>query len=274
MPRLNKGTEATRDFYDQVGWKRQDGILNDVRMFNWQEGPIHRQLEILRRDRVLHLIESGSWLVELGCGGTPSAYLADKCSKFTGVDFSVVGLAEAANALKKTGVEFELVESDITSLPFEDNKFDVAYSKHVIAHIDTVVGQIAMLSEAMRVVKPGGLLILITGNPFPLLFPYRLTRRLLAITPGLNWLLNKLRTKPPLPSKPMTLGWMKRQLEKCGEVTITGFEVPNWEFDRLVPAETTRVGSLVWRFILWLERYHPKSATRLGCNVLILVKKK
>jgi len=75
----------------------------------------------------------------------------------------------------------------------------VVYSAHAIYHIDTVDGQGAALREAMRVVRPGGRAIFVLANPFPLLFPYRLIRRVFAMTPGLNAVLNRLRAKPPLP---------------------------------------------------------------------------
>jgi ubiquinone/menaquinone biosynthesis C-methylase UbiE len=123
-------------------------------------------------------------------------------------------LCEAAAALERANVTFDTVEADITNLPFEDDTFDVVYSAHAIYHIDTVDSQAAALSEAMRLVRPGGRAIFVPANPFPLLFPYRLIRRVLAMTPGVNTVLNRLRAKPPLPYLPMPLGWMKGQLEK------------------------------------------------------------
>jgi hypothetical protein len=124
----------------------------------------------------------------------------------------------------------------------------------------------------MRVVRPGGRAIFVLGNPFPLLFPYRLVRRVLAMTPGLNNLLNCLRAKPPLPYLPMPLGWMKRQLAKRGDVRITGHAVPSVQFARRV-SETTAIGRLAWRVIQWLETHHADLAARLGCYVLIVVDK-
>ena len=131
-------------------------------------------------------IRTGLRLAELGCGGTPAVFLAERCVKYTAADFSSTGLSEAAVALKRTNVPFEIIETDITDLPFEDGAFDVVYSAHAIYHIDTVDGQAAAFREAMRVVRPGGRAIFVLANPFPLLFPYRLIRRVLAMTPGFN----------------------------------------------------------------------------------------
>jgi ubiquinone/menaquinone biosynthesis C-methylase UbiE len=270
----DKGTAATRDFYDRMGWRRQNGTLVDTFLFGWKDGPIHQTLDGLRKERVLQVAGGpGLRLAELGCGGTPAIFLAERCTKFVAVDFSSTGLYEAAIALKSANVAFETVQADITNLPLEDDTFDVVYSAHAIYHIDTVDGQAAALREAMRVVRPGGRAIFVLANPFPLLFPYRLIRRVLAMTPGLNAVLNRLRAKPPLPYLPMPLGWMKGQLEKWGDVRITGHAVPSVQFDRLV-SETTIIGRVAWPAIQWLETHHSDRAVRLGCYVLIVVTKR
>jgi SAM-dependent methyltransferase len=250
-------------------------MLVDTRLFGcgWTEGPIHRALDDQRKERLRHLVGGSALkLAELGCGGAPAAFLAERCATYTAVDFSSTGLSEAAAALKGANVPFQTIEADITDLPFEDGAFDIVYSAQAIYHIDTVDGQATAFREAMRVVRPGGRAIFVLGNPFPLLFPYRLVRRVLAMTPGLNNLLNCLRAKPPLPYLPMPLGWMKRQLAKRGDVRITGHAVPSVQFARRV-SETTAIGRLAWRVIQWLETHHADLAARLGCYVLIVVDK-
>jgi ubiquinone/menaquinone biosynthesis C-methylase UbiE len=268
-----KGTAATRDFYDRVGWSRQNGTLVDTLLFGWMDGPIHQALDSLRKERLLQVSGGpGLRLAELGCGGTPAIFLAEPCAKFVAVDFSSRGLSEAAAALQRANVTFETVEADITKLPFEDDAFDVVYSAHAIYHIDTADGQAAALRETMRVLRPGGRAIFVLANPFPLLFPFRLIRRVLAMTPVLNTVLNRLRAKPPLPYLPMPLGWMRRQLEKWGDVKITGHAVPSVQFDRRV-SENSMVGRVLWPAIHWLETNHSDQVVWLGCYVLIVVSK-
>jgi SAM-dependent methyltransferase len=226
MNELQKGTTATRDFYDTVGWRQKGDALVDTCLFGWSNGPIRQSLEAQRKQRVRHAVGGpGLKLAELGCGGTPAIFLADCCKTYTAVDFSLTGLSEATAALKGTNVPFETIEADITDLPFDDGVFDVVYSAHAIYHIDTIDGQMTAFREAMRVVRPGGRAVFVLANPFPLLFPLRLIRRVLAITPGLNALLNRLRAKPPLPFLPMRLGWMKRQLVS-GRNLFESFESP------------------------------------------------
>src|SRR5260370_21783759 len=100
MDKLYKGTTATRDFYNRVGWRRQDGTLVDTRLFGWTEGPIRRALEDQRKERLRHLAGGpGLKLAELGCGGTPAIFLAECCATYTAVDFSSTGLPHPPAAL-------------------------------------------------------------------------------------------------------------------------------------------------------------------------------
>jgi SAM-dependent methyltransferase len=273
LNRRNDGTTATRDFYNRVGWRRHNGTLVGTLMFGWMDGPIHETLDSQRKERVLQVAGGpGLRLAELGCGGTLAIFLAERCKKFVAVDFSSTGLCETAAALTRTNVAFETIEADITDLSFEDGAFDVMYSAHAIYHIDTAGGQAAALREAMRIVRPGGRAIFVLGNPFPLLFPYRLLRRVFAMTPGLNTVLNRLRAAPPLPYLPMPLWWIKGQLERWGDVKMTGHAVPSVGFDRRV-SEHTIIGQVAWRVIQWLETHHSDRAAWLGCYVLIVVSK-
>jgi len=274
MDKLHMGSAVARDFFNRIGWTRENGVLVDTLVWGGcKDGVIHRQLEEQRTQRVRQAVGGkGLRLAELGCGGTPAIFLAEQCSKFTAVDFSPTGLSEAALALKSANVPFDTVEADITNLPFEDGLFDVIYSAHAIYHIDTIKGQEAALREAMRIVRPGGRGVFVLANPFPLLFPYRLIRRVLAMTPGLNTILNRLRARPPVPYLPMPLGWMKRQLGRWGNVQITGHAVPSVPFDRGI-SEATVLGRMAWRSVRWLETHHPDVASRLGCYVLIVVDK-
>lgn len=274
MPILFKGTEATKEFYDRTGWRRQSGVLVDTALFcPTQAGPIMQSMIRRREQRIAELIGGpGLRLVECGCGGTPAVFLADRCRSFTAVDFSPTGLSEAAAALAPTGVEFSTVEADMTHLPFNDGDFDAAYSAHAIYHIDNPDGQAAALAEIMRVVRPGGRAVLVLANPFPLLFPLRLLRRVLARTPVISTLLNSIRAKPPLRYLPMPLGWLRRQLANWGDVQISCNAMASTWFDRNVP-EDTKFARGIWRAFRWIEMNHPRRAVRLGCYVTISVQR-
>jgi ubiquinone/menaquinone biosynthesis C-methylase UbiE len=274
MQGLFKGTEATKEFYDLTGWRRQDGVLIDTALFSVANaGPILQSMARRRQQLIGDLIGGpGLRLVDFGCGGTPAVFLVDRCKSFTAVDFSSTGLSEAAAALESTGVAFKTVEADMTHLPFGDGDFDAAYSAHAIYHIDNPDGQAAALAEIMRVVRPGGRAVFVLANPFPLLFLGRLVRRVLAMTPVVNTLLNSIRAKPRLPYLPMPLGWLRKQLTNWGDVQIRCHAMPSTWFDREI-SENTKLARWTWRALRWIEINHPKIAARLGCYVTILVQR-
>src|SRR5262245_56407499 len=105
MSDMYLGTEATKEFYEQTGWHRKDGVLVDTALFTPPKvGPILRSI-LERRENAIrnHIGGPGLSLVECGCGGTPALFLADRCENFTAVDFSSVGLREAATKLDASG---------------------------------------------------------------------------------------------------------------------------------------------------------------------------
>lgn len=273
-PGLFKGTSATKEFYDAIGWRRQEGVLVDTVAFTRRDpGPILRGLLQRRRQVIGEAIGGpGLNLVECGSGGKPATFLSDRCRCHTAVDFSATGLAEATMALRAAGVSFKTVEADITNLPFNDGEYDVAYSAHAIYHIDTADGQAAALSEVMRVVRPGGRAIFVLANPFPIAFPMRLVRRAAAMTPVLGPLLNRLRTKPPLPYLPMPLSWVQRQLARWGTVSMTCHAIPSVWFDQHV-SERSFIGRGLWQAIQLIETTSPVTAARLGCFVTVIVER-
>ena len=55
----------------------------------------------------------------------------------------------------------ELHTGDMTALPFEDNRFDVVLSSLAIHNISGRGGREKAISEAMRVLRPGGRLLIV-----------------------------------------------------------------------------------------------------------------
>ena len=103
------------------------------------------------------LLEPGQRLLDVGCGpGTITADLAARVApgEVVGVDTSakVLELARAAAAAAGvTNVAFRT--GDATSLPFEDDSFDVVHAHQVLQHLTDPV---AALREMRRVTRPGG----------------------------------------------------------------------------------------------------------------------
>jgi SAM-dependent methyltransferase len=269
---------SVRDFYDEVGWRRgDDGVVEDTRRFGVKEvGPIRRSLHDLRLARIREAIVRDAppaSLLECGCGGNPAMFLAGACEMYTGVDFSSAGLDMAEQRLAAAGVQRAvLLQAELGAMPFADNSFDAAYSAHALYHIPDADAQAQAMNEIMRVIKPGGVAVLVLANPRPLLFPGRLLRRLLADTPGISWLLNKLRRAGPLPYKPMPLGWMRRRLARHGEVRIGVYAIASVWFDQHI-TEHKGLGRLAWKIFARLERSAPALSAHLGNFVIISVKR-
>ena len=270
------GSEKTREFYDRVGWTKEDGILKDRLLFGARKaGPLKQSIHLARTERLVAAMAqlgAGIRMLECGCGGNPETAFLHLCKSYTGVDFSATGLGVAAEALSRTGIPFELKQADICKLPFAEGAFDAVYSAHAIYHIPDPEAQAAAYREALRVVRPGGMALFVMANPFPLAFPFRLLRRCLAVTPVLGKALDALRRKPPLPYLPMPLGWTRRILEEAGEVRITSYAMPSTWFAQNV-SEQGWPGRMLWSWIGHAEERWPRLSAHLGNYVCIMVRK-
>ncbi len=270
------GTKQTQRFYDEVGWKEKDGKPVDQHLFGVKEdGPIRVELHRLHMDRIrraLSPVGERLEVLECGCGGNPERQLLDLCSHYTGVDFSETGLDVARASFADVEIVHEFRKADVCALPFNDATFDAVYSAHMIYHIEVPAAQEAALDELVRVVRPGGVVVLVAANARPLLFPIRLARRLAADTPFVGPLLDRLRSKPPLSFRPMPIGWMRRRLARGGSVEVVAYSLPSTGFYQNV-TEFEGIGKLLWKGIRWLDVNHPRLSAYLGCYVILTCRK-
>jgi ubiquinone/menaquinone biosynthesis C-methylase UbiE len=116
-------------------------------------------------DRIFDLVLAGRSPLEAldaGCGtGFLSFELAARGHRVTGVDFAPAMLAEARRkaAQQKFSVRFE--EADAEQLPFPPASFDLAISRHLLW---TLPHPEAAIDEWIRVLRPGGRLVVIDGR--------------------------------------------------------------------------------------------------------------
>ena len=95
--------------------------------------------------------------MDVGCGlGGPCRMLADEYNcQVTGLDLSkeYIRTAKELSKLVKLDSKTSFIQGDATSLPFEDNTFDVIWTQHVQMNIPN---KEKFYSEISRVLKSGG----------------------------------------------------------------------------------------------------------------------
>jgi ubiquinone/menaquinone biosynthesis C-methylase UbiE len=123
-------------------------------------------------------LPSGSQGLDAGCGiGLQTLLLTDAIGaggQITGIDILPELLAYGTDMVAKMGLSERITfrEADVSHLPFEDYHFDWAWSADCIGY---PAGELRpLLEELMRVVKPGGDIILLGWSSQQLLPGYPL----------------------------------------------------------------------------------------------------
>lgn len=101
-------------------------------------------------------------ILDVGCGtGAMSLILAESGHEVTGLDLSEGMMNVGRKKAAEQNLSVEFITGDAEYPPFEDETFDVVVNRHLLwtlMHPDTAV------SNWYRVLKPGGMLILIDGH--------------------------------------------------------------------------------------------------------------
>ena len=102
--------------------------------------------------------------LDLGCGlGRHTVLFASNGFDTYGFDISSDGLNKTKEWLDSLGLNANLVEGDMLSLPYTDELFDSILCRNVISHQDTC-GVKKIIGELKRVLKPGGECYLTLGS--------------------------------------------------------------------------------------------------------------
>ena len=116
--------------------------------------------EHLARYSFAEALVAGKRVLDAGCGvGYGSARLARSADRVVGFDSAREPLLTTQHDYANFDVR--LAEGDCRSLPFSDASFDVVVAFEVIEHLENWRG---LLSEARRVLTPGGRLLVSTPN--------------------------------------------------------------------------------------------------------------
>src|SRR5438309_254975 len=116
-------------------------------------------------DRILDLVLAGRGgldALDAGCGtGFLTFELAARGHRVTGVDFAPAMIVEARRKAAERGVAVRLEEADAEQLPFASASFDLAVSRHLLW---TLPHPDAAIDEWIRVLRPGGRLVVVDGQ--------------------------------------------------------------------------------------------------------------
>ncbi len=117
--------------------------------------------ELLRADVLEPLVSGldlGTEMLELGPGpGAATRWLRDRVSRLVVLELDPG--AAARLAAEHDGGNVEVVIGDCVHAPFPDSSFDSVGAFTMLHHLPTTSMQYATLAEALRVLRPGGLLV-------------------------------------------------------------------------------------------------------------------
>ena len=134
----------------------------DARPDRWRKNVDYLRL----KDLALHLLapRPGMAVLDVGCAnGAQMVYCGLLGAEVHGQDLDPSRVAEANDKLSRLGLAGRAQVADVRTLRFEDGRFDAVLSSDFHEHLDAPA-QVAVLREILRVLRPGGILVLKTPN--------------------------------------------------------------------------------------------------------------
>src|SRR5262245_47007184 len=130
-------------------------------LVNWfhrqvcRSGRWRRRLERDLLPWVLRGVELGDDVLEIGPGpGVTTDLLRGRTPRLTALEVDATAAAALQKRLNDSGVR--VVHGDGAAMPFADRSFSVVVSLTMLHHVPTAALQDRLLTEARRVLRPGG----------------------------------------------------------------------------------------------------------------------
>jgi len=162
LSELKDEQAATQTFYDSFGWAPdEDGALGDTKAFvDMRAAPRAYANACMRRLGERYFSGGGKYILDAGSGpliDDEVVRFGDSFERFICTDLSARALEGARKKLGDRGI---YLQSDITNLPIADNVVDAITCNHVIYQLPLDL-QAAAIRELWRVLKPGGVAVVI-----------------------------------------------------------------------------------------------------------------
>ena len=161
--------------------------------------------------------------LDLGCGdGANLRWLANFSNNLCGTDYNFLRLLRAKKNMTKEGIQVKFFLTEIMSLPFEENSFDIIFFNHVIEHIKD---DLQALRNIYKITKKGGLVIIGTPNEGALFwkFAYWIEPRIKRQTDHVNFYTAK-----------SFMNLAKKAGFEVKHVEHIGWGIPVWSLDMRV----------------------------------------
>ena len=203
-------------------------------------------------------------ILDIGCGlGTYVRRFSDFSATVHGMDVDLPRLAEGA----RRGTA-NLLAGAGESLPYRDDTFDVVVLNEVIEHVQD---DAATLREAMRVLRPGGSVVIYCPNrlwPFETHGVYLGKRYVFGNIPLVNYLPNPLRNRLVPHARAYSASGMHRLLSRLdADVVEQSYVYPG--FDNVAARRPHLAGPL--RRTLYFAEHTP--LRRFGLSHFVVLRK-
>jgi SAM-dependent methyltransferase len=203
------------------------------------------------QDRRLAMIERYSalndrWILDVGCGiGTYVRKFRQFSTHVFGIDVDAERVAEGARSMPN----LQVAASE--HLPFPDGSFDTIVLNEVIEH---VTDDAATIAECIRVLRPGGRVVIYAPNRLYLFETHGIylgKRYIFRLIPFVNWLPDRMRRWFAPHVRAYTSGSLERLfLGTPAEIIHHGYVYPG--FDNII-ARRPGLGRLLRRVFYFLE---------------------
>lgn len=123
-------------------------------------------------------VSSSGRVLDIGCGTGYTSYLMGQ----TGKDVVGLDLSHLFLSVGRYKYQINLCAGDATKIPFKNDSFEFVAAHAVVEHILEID---AALTEMIRVLKPGGTIVIVSPNLLSPFLPIRALFRLLAGKAGI-----------------------------------------------------------------------------------------